>query len=163
MIAYKLCRIDSKGNLKPMFVHTVDGGFELVMPIGEILEAMPGERIDETHVKSRLGALSFRPGWHLTLIPDTTWIGKRDKETGKLVRRANTVWVECEIFGEEIEVKARNGLRTVPEGWYRFKTNAKQVLPWIICKSMKIIRVLPDEEVADICAKHGVVAQPVEA
>ena len=160
MKAYKLCRIDEKGNLHPLFV-----GCNIILLLGVILEAVIGDKIsdDGKHVKSKLGWLSLRPGWHLALVPDSKWIGKADKETGELIRRKDNVWVECEVLGDEIEVAERNGLRTVPNGWYRFKTNSKQKIPWIIARYIRLIRVLPNDEVVAICAEHGIKAQRVEA
>ena len=56
-------------------------------------------------------------------------------------------------------VKERYGLRTLPDGWYYYKTNSKQEEPWIISKEMKIVRVLSDAEVDEICRSFGVEPQ----
>jgi len=154
MTTYKLLRIRN-GRLYPLFVET-----DREMKIGEWLEAGIGEKADDTHVKSKLGPLSLRPGFHSTQVPLTDWIGKRDGD--RLIQRKDTVWCECEVDGDQVEVKNRYGLRTVPEGWYFFRTRPKQPFPWIISKRIFIRRVLDPEEIARICRAHGVEPQPVE-
>ncbi len=154
MTTYKLLRIRN-GQIYPLFVET-----DREMKIGEWLEAGIGEKADDTHVKSKLGPLSLRPGFHSTQVPFTDWIGKRDGD--RLIQRKDTVWCECEVDGDQVEVKNRYGLRTVPEGWYFFRTRPKQPFPWIISKRIFIRRVLDPEEIARICRAHGVEPQPVE-
>lgn len=154
MTTYKLLRIRD-GQLYPLFVET-----DREMKIGEWLEAGIGEKADDTHVKSKLGPLSLRPGFHSTQVPFTDWIGKRDGD--RLIQRKDTVWCECEVDGDQVEVKNRYGLRTVPEGWYYFRTRPKQPFPWIISRRIFIRRVLDPEEVARICRANGVEPQPVE-
>ena len=156
MITYKLFRVkDNK--LYPLYVEATRE-----MEIGKILNAQVGEKVDDTHVKARgcSGKLSLRPGFHSTLIPFTDWIGKKTDEG--LVQRKDTVWCECEVMGNEIEVTERNGLRTLPNGWYKFKTNSRQKDPWIISNKIKINKILSNEEVRRICREQGVEAQAVE-
>lgn len=155
MITYKLFRIKN-GKLYPLFVET-----DREMTLGEWLEAGIGEKADETHVRSRLGPLSLRPGFHSTQVPFTDWIGKRDG--GRLVQRKDTVWCECEVDGDEVTVHNRYGMRTIPDGWYYFKTRPRQPFPWIISKRIFIRRMLDFEEIALICRQNGIEAQPVEA
>ena len=128
---YKLLKM-KRGKLYPLYIET-----NRELPIGQWLEAHCGELVDNGHVKASgcSGSLSLRPGFHSTTIPWTEWIGKKRKD-GTLVQRKNTVWCECEIDGDELEVKERNGLKTIPNGWYRFKTNSKQKEPWIICQTL---------------------------
>lgn len=154
MITYKLFRL-VKGRLYPLYV---DATTE--MTLGVWLNAKIGDKADDTHVKSRLGALSLRPGFHSTEIPFTDWIGK--KKDGKLIQKRGTVWCECEVEGTQQIVTARNGLRTLPEGWYYFKTNARQIRPWIISDRIKINRILSNAEVATICHNNGIEPQEVE-
>ena len=156
MKTYKLFHVKG-GLLYPLFVET---GRELGM--GKWLEAGVGELADPTHVKSpKLGKVSLRPGWHSTKVPFTDWIGKKAPD-GSLVQRKDTVWCECEVDGEEIEVTGRFGLRTVPDGWYYFKTKPNQPFPWIISKRILIRRKLDHAEVVDICRLHDIVAQKME-
>lgn len=154
MITYKLFRVKND-KLYPLYV---DANTE--MEIGIPLQAKIGDKADETHVKSRLGSLSLRPGFHSTQVPFTDWIGK--KQDGKLVQRKNTVWCECEVTGDEQTVTERNGLRVLPDTWYYFKTNTKQPYPWIISNSITINRVLTNDEVGQICRVHGIEPQPME-
>ena len=126
------------------------------------LEAGIGELADDTHVKSKLGALALRPGFHSTEVPFTDWIGKRGAD-GSLYQRPDTVWCECEVEGNEQKVSERYGLRTIPADWYYFRTKAKQPFPWIISNRIYIRRILDHAEVEAICREHGIQAQPVWA
>ena len=153
MKTYKLFRIkDNK--LYPLYVEA-----KREMEIGKFLKAQVGEKKDETHVKANGcgGSLSLRPGFHSTTIPFTDWIGK--KTDGGLVQRKDTVWCECEVVGDEQIVTERYGLRTMPNGWYKFKTNSKQKDPWIISDNIKIVRMLSNDEVKEICKENGLQAQ----
>ena len=153
MLTYKLFR-EKNGKLYPLFVET---GRE--MEIGRWLEAGIGKKADETHVKSRLGSLSLRPGFHSTQVPFTDWIGRKGKD-GTLYQRPDTVWCECEVDGKQEET-GRNGKRTLPEDWYYFKTKPNQPFPWIISNRIYIRRKLSQGEVENICRSHGVTAQPM--
>lgn len=153
---YKLFRMKNN-KLYPLYVEA-----DREMKVGEWLEAGIGELKDETHVKARGcgGSLSLRLGWHSTTVPFTDWIGKKGKD-GKLKRKPDTIWCECEVKGNEIEVKERYGLRTLPNGYYKFKTNSKQKDPWIISDKLFIKKILSNDEVADICRANGIEPQPV--
>ena len=156
MITYKLLRIRN-GKLYPLYVEA-----KREMEIHKLLFAGCGEKLDDTHVKASGcgGKLSLRPGFHSTTLPFTDWIGKKG-EDGKLLQRKDTVWCECEVFGEQIEVKSKTGLRTIPNGWYFFKTNPKQKDPWVISQTLYIRRILSHAEVEEICNVYGVEAQKV--
>ena len=154
MIAFKLYEKHTDG-YGPLFVDK-----KMRFQLGQIVEARCGEKIDDTHVKSSLGALHFSPGFHLSTVPDSPWIGKRNKETGKLIRRKKHVWVVCLVLGDEIITNER--LSYLPNGWYRCKTNTRQKDPWIITRYMIPLYELSNDEVVKICAKHGIVAQEVE-
>ena len=156
MTTYKLFKMKN-GKLYPLYVEA-----KREMPIGQWLTAQIGELADDTHVKSKLGSLALRPGFHSTTIPFTDWIGKR-KDDGTLIQKKDTVWCECEVSGKEVIVPDRYGSRHLLQGWYRFKTNAKQKEPWIISNKIKIKRVLSNNEVREICNKHGIKAQEVES
>ena len=154
MITYKLFR-QKGGKLYPLFVEV-----KRELPMGQWLEAGIGELADERHVKSRLGPLALRPGFHSTEVPFTDWIGKRQGDA--LVQRKDTVWCECEVEGEQIFPTERYGLRTIPCGFYYFCTKPNQPFPWIISNRIKINRILSHDEVAQICWDHGVEAQKME-
>lgn len=152
MKVYKLFRI-KQNKLYPLYVEA-----KREMPVGIWLEAQVGELADETHVKAKIGKLALRPGFHSTMIPYTDWIGKK-AEDGTLLQRSDTVWCECEVRGKKLNVKSKKGLRTIPNGYYFFKTNSKQKDPWAISRWLRIVKVLPDEEVADICHANGIEPQ----
>ena len=139
----------------PFFVET---GREMKMGIW--LEAGVGELVDPTHVKSKLGPLALRPGFHSTEVPFTDWIGKR--QGGVLVQRKGTIWCECEVDGQQENPSERYGKRTLPEDWYYFRTKPNQPFPWIISNRIKIMRVLDHAEVEAVCQAHGIVAQKTE-
>lgn len=154
MITYKLFRMKD-GKLYPLYVEA-----SRELPMGMWLNAQVGEKKDETHVKASGcgGKLSLRPGFHSTYVPFTDWIGKQEAD-GTLSQRKGTVWAECEVDGEQLIVTDRNGSRELLDGWYYFKTNAKQVHPWIISNRIKINRILGRDEVEEICARFGLKAQ----
>jgi len=156
MITYKLFRMrDNK--LYPLYVEA-----DREMELGKWLDAEVGEKIDDTHVKAKGcgGSLSLRPGWHSTKIPFTDWIGKRQPD-GTLAQRPDTVWCECEVEGKQLEVTDRYGSRELLNGWYYFKTNSKQVDPWIISNKIKVNKILSNEEVVNICKNFGIEAQKI--
>ena len=144
-----------EGRLYPLFVET-----NREMKMGIWLEAGVGELVDPTHVKSKLGPLALRPGFHSTEVPFTDWIGKR--QGGVLVQRQGTVWCECEVAGQQEHPSERYGKRTLPEDWYYFRTKPNQPFPWIISNRIKIMRVLDHAEVEAVCQAHGIVAQKTE-
>lgn len=154
MTTYKLFRLRN-GKLYPLFVESKR---EMIM--GQWLEAGIGELVDDGHVKSKLGPLALRPGFHSCEVPFTDWIGKRQGE--ELVQRRDTVWCECEVMGKEQPVTGRHGLRTLPQDYYYFRTKPTQPFPWIISNWIFIKRILSHEEVGAICREHGVEAQKME-
>lgn len=126
------------------------------------LKAEVGELADAGHVKSRLGPLALRPGFHSTEVPFTDWIGKKGPD-GKLLQSTDTVWCECEVEGKEQIVTDRHGLKTLPSDWYYYCTRPNQPFPWIISNRIYIRRLLGHAEVERICREHGVQAQPMWA
>jgi len=156
MTTYKLFRIRD-GKLYPMFVDS-----RKEMKPRKWLKAEVGELVDEGHVKSRLGPLALRPGFHSTEVPFTDWIGKRGSD-GSLLQNPDTVWCECEVEGKQESPEGRNGKRTMPSDWYYFRTKRGQPFPWIISNRIYIRRLLGRAEVERICREHGVKAQPVWA
>ena len=171
MIGYKLFKVKKKypGQLFPLYVMT-----EKSIPIGVWLPAEEGPVTEDGKVKSKLGPLCFRPGWHLSDIPLAIHIGI--KEDGQIkYMHDDEVWCECE-FSDEInyqEEADKNGWRgdkfiavkamltRIPEnGYYRYKTSPMMLGKWIIAGSMKVNRVLSDEEVAAVCRSKGYEALP---
>lgn len=173
MIAYKQFRIDKSGNLHPLFVNVDE-----IIPIGKWLRAKEGKRLENGKVKSKLGALAYRPGWHLSEIPYAPHIGI--KENGKVkYMKPDTVWAECEIYDEiDYTLKAENNgwingkfnaqkacLDYIPAyGYYEYRTNNNAYGTWYIADRIMVNRVLTDEEVEWICWKDFKIhAQPRKA
>ena len=191
--AYKLFRVKegSQGQLFPLFVKANEP-----VAIGQWLDADIGESAGETktgrpQVKSKIGPLALRAGWHAGDLPIATHIGsnpssRRDPETGKTkklptVRPADQVWAEVELaadrdWQDEANKRAKRNARgeivvstaqitdEIPEdGFYRYKTNPNMTGNWLISGSMKVNRILSDEEVAQINDAAGVSDLPREA
>lgn len=170
MIAYKQFRIDKSGKLHPLFVFANE-----VIPVGEWLIAKEGPRTETGKVKSKLGPLAYRPGFHLSEAPYAPHIGV--KENGKIqYQRPDTVWALCEVNDENdytLEAHAngmRNGkfiaqracLNRIPDnGFYYYNTNPTAYGNWLITDRIKVLKVLTDDEVEGICWKQfGIHAQP---
>lgn len=158
MITYKLFKVKNN-KLYPLYVEA-----KRELPMGVWLDARVGEKKDETHVKASGcgGKLSLRPGFHSTDVPFTDWIGKQEAD-GTLSQREDTVWAECEVDGDELIVTNRNGSRELLNGWYYFRTNHKQLRPWIISNRLRINRILERSEVEALCEKFGLKAQKMSA
>lgn len=93
--AYKLFKIkkNSPNKLFPLYVDA-----NKPIQIGKWLDAEVGELTDKGKVKSKLGPLAYRPGWHSGDVPVATHIGLTDSIGGKPKYRANDqVWAEVEI------------------------------------------------------------------
>lgn len=171
--AYKLFRVSkkNKGKLYPLFVNA-----NKEIPIQEWIDAECGETNEKGKVKSRLGALAFRPGWHLSDIPYAKHIGRKGK-SGKIEYvKENYVWCLCE-YSNKINYqhlvnnngKNKKGIiipknaymKEVPrDGYYRYKTNPNMYEDWIIAGSIKVVKVLDDKEVNDILIKNGIDPMP---
>ena len=187
--AYKLFkRFKRTGDaLHPLFVK-MPGGKPL--PMGEWVEAEFGTASKkEGKVKSSLGDLAFRPGFHAGDLPIATHIGGRvDVSTGASVRsesmplpnirKDDQVWAEVEFAADTdwqsvadsratfkndgtVDVKTAHITDQLPkEGFYRYKTNPNMTGNWLIGGDMKINRVLSREEVQTINAASGVTDLP---
>lgn len=168
--AFKLFRIDKNGNLHPLYVLS-----KQVIPVGTWLPAKSGELLPNGKVKAKLGnGLAYRPGWHMCDIPNSPWIGARQPD-GTLARRTDCVWAEVEYSADvNYQEEAReNGwkagkwaavracLKHIPEnGYYRYRTNSKGEV-MIIAGAIKVLRILSDAEVEEICRSHGIVPQAI--
>ena len=93
MKAYKLFR-KKNGNIYPLYVLANEP-----TPIGVWLEAKSGERTAKGKVKSRLGELAYRPGWHCSERPVALHIGEKANPKDRLpsFRAENQVWCEVEV------------------------------------------------------------------
>ena len=172
MKAYKLFRMKN-GKLYPLYIYANEE-----TPMGVWLEAKVGiVTEDGKHVKSKLGNLALRPGWHACGLPHVAHIGKKASD-GSLVQAKDTVWCEVEI-SDEIDYThlarqngtSKNGkvnpvkccLKELPiSGYYAFRTSPLATVPWYISGSIKVNRILSNEEVAGICRANGLEPQPLE-
>ena len=122
-------------------------------------------------VKSKLGPLRYRPGFHINdVAPYVSHIGQ--KVNGKITyMRPDTVWamVEYCIDHDYCEEAEANGISAsgkfnyikadldyIPKhGSYRYKTSPVMTGEWIIAGEMKVIKILSDQEVKEICDSCG--------
>lgn len=183
---YKLFKKDAKGNLHPLYVNSTQ-----ILPIGKWLSAESGERKENGKVKSKLGDLAYRGGWHLNEeAPYVTHIYKRnfnpdgkevEKHTGRRydpIQAKENVWclveyettVDCQPAANE---RGRNKHGKIianqaylemvdPHGYYRYRTNPKMFGTWIIAGNIRIVREISEAEVIAKCAEYGLTPFPYE-
>ena len=172
--AYKLFRTDPRrpGQLFPLFVDA-----NTPVPMNKWVKASAGPAgKDPTKVKSKLGDLAYRPGWHAGDLPVATHIGEKSDPRLKApdMRPANHSWAEIEMPNDvdwqsiankrmEYSKAGKPKLATahitdqVPHGGhYRYKTNPNMTGNWLIGGEMKVNRILNDDEVKKINDAHGV-------
>lgn len=171
MKAYKLLRIKKDGKLYPLYVNA-----DIPTPLGVWLEAECGERTSDGKVKSKLGNLCFRPGWHLSSLPYASHIGRKGDSGNIEFMNEDHVWCECE-YAIDVDYQPlvnengrnKNGIiipknaymKEIPvNGFYRYKTNPNMYGDWIITGSIKLIKILNDEEVAKILINNGIEPMP---
>ena len=166
--AYKLFRTKGDGKLYPLFVNA-----DKPVPMGEWLEAEEGPQgKSEGRVKSKIGDLAYRPGWHAGDLPIATHIGGKSDPSLKKpdYRPDNHVWAEVEMAADKDwqsvadsrgkGVKAHITDQVPLGGFYRYKTNPNMTGNWLIGGNMKVNRVLPDEEVKAINDQAGTADLP---
>ena len=177
--AYKLFRVDARkpGQLFPLFVNANDP-----VEIDVWLDADEGPLTEKGKVKSKIGDLAYRPGWHAGDVPIATHIGGKSDPTFTApdVRPDNHVWAEVEMAadrdwqkeadkrgtnaqGRLVAGKAHITDQIPANGFYRYKTNPNMTGNWLIGGSMKVNRILSDTEVKRINDKAGVTDLPREA
>ena len=168
--AYKLFRVHEKhpGKLFPLFVDA-----NTPVEMNKWVDAKSGEMAGNK-VKSKIGPLAYRPGWHAGDLPIATHIGEKSDPglTAPDVRPANHVWAEVEMpndvdwqsvanergtnaQGKVVPVKAHITDQIPKGGHYRYKTNSNMTGNWLIGGSMKVNKVLSDKEVERINNKAG--------
>jgi hypothetical protein len=168
--AYKLFRVHEKhpGKLFPLFVDA-----NTPVEMGKWVDAKEGE-MSNGKVKSKIGALAYRPGWHAGDLPIATHIGEKSDPslTAPDMRPANHAWAEVEMphdvdwqseankrgtnaQGKLVPVKAHITDQIPKGGHYRYKTNPNMTGNWLIGGSMKVNRVLTDKEVEKINKAAG--------
>lgn len=164
MVAYKLFRTKKNDtNLYPLYVFANEP-----TPVGVWIKAKKGEKTLRGKVKSRLGELAFRPGWHSGEYPIALHIGEKANphDSHPSYRPDNQVWCEVlvndnqdwQLIADKMGKYDRDKcLKEIPvNGFYRYKTNPNMFGKWIISGEIKITRILSDEEVKKINAKIGV-------
>ena len=179
--AYKLFKTNDKGDLYPLFVKMEDN-----KPIakGKWIKAEEGSiNLKTGKVKSSIGDLAYRPGFHAGDLPIATHIGgKIDLKTGQRlkgsmppnIREENQVWAEVEMLDEvdwqsiadkrarikkdgTPDIKTAHITDQVPfGGFYRYKTNPNMTGNWLIGGELKVKKVLSSNEVKKINNKAGV-------
>jgi hypothetical protein len=173
--AYKLFRVhkDHPGKLFPLFVDA-----NTPVEMNKWVDAKEGDMKDGK-VKSKIGALAYRPGWHAGDLPMATHIGEKSDPsvTAPDRRPANHAWAEVEMpddvdwqaeatkrgtnaQGKVIPVKAHITDQIPKGGHYRYKTNPNMTGNWLIGGSMKVNKVLSDAEVERINKKAGMADLP---
>lgn len=169
--AYKLFRMKD-GKLYPLFVLAAKE-----TPMGVWLSAESGILTEAGKVKSKLGDLCYRPGWHLNdLCPYVQHIGVKGLSGRIEYMNPDHVW--CEVsYSDEInyqDIADENGknkkgivikknayLKKIPvNGFYRYKTSPQMFGEWIIAGAIKVERILTDEEVEELCKPYGLVPLP---
>ena len=150
------------------------------LPIGEWMRAEMGEaaRDDKGNiirdsrgrikVKSLIGRLAFRPGWHAAILPFARHIGNKITNgifdstlKSPTSRKPNEVWAEVEFgvdkdYSAELERQGGEIRDRVPMlGSYEFNTNNAAEGIWLIGGDMKINKILSDEEVEAINKEAG--------
>lgn len=168
--AYKLFRMKN-GKLYPLFVNANNE-----IPIGKWLVAELGELTEKGRVKSKIGELAYRPGWHAGDLPIATHIGGKSDSKLKApdYRPDDQVWAEIEMSDDfdwqsianerarttksgRLDLKTAHITDQIPRGGhYRYKTNPNMTGNWLIGGEMKVVRLLSDEEVTSINDAAGV-------
>ena len=162
--AYKLFRTNKNSDeLYPLFVHANKG-----VPQNKWVKAETGEKSTKSdkHVKSKLGDLAYRPGWHSGDAPTAQHIGgKTTKDLKKPdYRPANQVWAEVDVADDidwqseavrrakvkkdgTIEAKSAHITDQIPTGGhYKYKTNPNMVGQWLISGEMRVNKKLSNLE-----------------
>ena len=165
---YKLFRTEKgkEGEIFPLFVDA-----DTPVAREEWVEAIAGTAgKDPGKVKSKIGDLAYRPGWHAGDAPIATHIG--GKSTPELkkpdYRPASQIWAEVEMSddvdwqkeaikrakktkGGDIIPKTAHITDQVPKGGhYRYKTNPNMEGEWLIGGEMKVGKQLSAEELSEV-------------
>ena len=175
--AYKLFQVKD-GKLYPPMVPNPENSDT---PVGVWIRAVPREIVGTSktgrkRIRSKKGiSLSYRPGWHLSDVPFASQFYRTNSETGEKEFPCDFVWGEC-LYSEDNSYQkeamfygiTKNGkfqhslvgLPKIPKnGYYRYRTNPRpDTVPWIIAGEMNVLRLLDDDEVAELLKKDGIKA-----
>ena len=178
--AYKLFAIhpNDPGKLFPLYV-----GADTPMVMGEWMDAAIGDpgkttKTGKAKVKSKIGDLAFRPGWHAGTLPFAHQIGGKDADGNQAIREPFQVWAEVEVADDvDWQTEANSRASTVKSGPnkgnlnkkeaqiddqipvggnYEYNTSSNVKGTWVISGSVKVNRVLSDAEVETINTEAGV-------
>jgi hypothetical protein len=152
---YKLCRIKN-GLIYPLYVYA-----DKPLELNKWLVAKEGPQYANGKVKSKLGQLAFRPGWHTSDYPVALHIGESgDSSCKPRYRAADQVWVKCKIKNnvDWQRVADKQGksdkskyLKEIPyNGNYKYRTNPNMYGYWYISGEIKLLEILSDEKVKEI-------------
>ena len=175
--AYKLFKTkpNEPGTLYPLFVNA-----NKPVPLNEWVSAEVGPVAASGKVKSKLGELAYRPGWHAGDLPIATHIGGKSDPTLKApdYRRPDEVWAEVEMPNDvdwqtiaNQRAQVNKAGQVIPRtahitdeipfgGHYRYKTSPNMEGNWLIGGDMKVNRILTDEEVQAINEAAGMADLP---
>lgn len=112
-----------------------------------------------------VSSFAMRPGWHSTDVPSARHIGAGKNGGNAMWRRDDEVWAEISLaadvdYQEEAESNPGKDIQThLPtDGSYHFKTNtnASDDQSWYISGSIRIDRIISDDEAAQIAKDKGV-------
>jgi hypothetical protein len=159
--AYKLFRTkeNDPNTLYPLFVNA-----DKPVPMNEWVAAEAGAPATQNayKVKSILGPLAYRPGWHAGDVPIATHIGKGGKPP--VYRPFEHQWAEVE-FPADVDWQTlanerginKKGILIPKEahitdqipfgGFYRYKTSPNMTGEWLISGDMKVNKPISDAEV----------------
>ena len=133
--SYKLFKTNKDGDLFPLFVKMEDNE---PLPVGEWIKAQAGEINPKTgKVKSSIGDLAYRPGFHAGDLPIAPHIGgKMNLDTGRRltgktvkpnIREENQVWAEVEMLDDvDWQSVANSRASIVKSGPNKGKLNVKE-------------------------------------
>ena len=171
--AYKLFRKKPNSDeLFPLFVDATSG-----IPKNKWIGARAGEMSSSGKVKSKIGNLSFRPGWHAGDYISSKHIGGKSSKglTKPDYRPADQVWAEVEMSNDvdwqsiansrastiksgknkgKLNAKEAQIKDQVPTGgFYKYKTNPNMKGNWLISGEMKVNKLLTPKEIQTIQTK----------
>lgn len=172
--AYKLFRMKG-GKIYPLYVDA-----DTPIPLNKWVEAEVGPLTNKGKVKSKIGELAYRPGFHSGDMPIATHIGGKMPTTSKkpTYRPDNQVWAEVLVPADvdwQIEANKRakktKAGKIIPRtaqiddqvpkgGYYKYKTNNNMTGSWLISGAIKVLRLLSDEDVMKLNKDFGVADLP---
>ena len=184
--AYKVFYLGKDGNLYPPVIANTDAK---PTEVGEWLLATSPNIVGYTLKDHRpkvmsggkgtrgrsLGALAFRPGWHMGEIPYAEQFMLKTTYKGRKIWPKELVWAECEYsndvdyqdeamsYGYSKKGKFKHsyaGLPKIPKnGSYKYRTNPNpNTVPWIISGAMRVKKILSFDEVEKILDENGIEA-----